>query len=150
MILWVSPFFQHVKRYEAAFAGVPDYIHDAIVRAYVRTAAFQPIEDATLDHIVLPWIEPGGKAAFYRQIAQANASYTDEVQPYYAHISRPVLILWGREDSWIPLERGEVLRGMIPGARWHVIPEAGHLVIEEKPDQLVQAIRPFLKEQARH
>jgi pimeloyl-ACP methyl ester carboxylesterase len=42
------------------------------------------------------------------------------------------------------------LRGMIPGARWHVIPEAGHLVIEEKPDLLVQAIRPFLKEHARH
>lgn len=147
---WGSPFFQHVNRYEAAFTGVPDYIHDAIVRAYVRTAAFQPIEDATLDRIVLPWTEPGGKAAFYRQIAQANARYTDEVQPYYARISRPVLILWGREDSWIPLERGELLRGMIPGARWHVIPEAGHLVIEEKPDQLVQAIRPFLKEQARH
>ena len=32
---WGSPFFKHVRKFEAAFAGVPDYIHEAIVRAYV-------------------------------------------------------------------------------------------------------------------
>ena len=69
---WGSPFFKHVNAHEAAFAGVPDYIHEAIVRAYVKTAAFKPLNDATLDTIVLPWTEPDGKAAFYRQIAQAN------------------------------------------------------------------------------
>jgi pimeloyl-ACP methyl ester carboxylesterase len=142
---WGSPFFQHVNVHEAAFAGVPDYIHEAIVRAYVKTAAFKPIDDATLDMIVLPWTEPDGKAAFYRQIAQANSSYTDEVQPLYAQISRPVLILWGREDTWIPLERGKVLRDVIPGSLFQVIPDAGHLVIEEQPDQLIEKIGPFLK-----
>ena len=141
---WGSPFFQHVKVHEAAFAGVPDYIHEAIVRAYVKTAAFNPIDNATLDAIVLPWIAPDAKAAFYRQIAQANSSYTDEIQPLYARISKPVLILWGREDTWIPLERGEALHDMIPGSLLHVIQEAGHLVIEEKPDQLVKKIIPFL------
>lgn len=142
---WGSSFFQHVKEYEAAFAGVPDYIHEAIVRAYVKTAAFKPIDDATLDMIVLPWTEPDGKAAFYRQIAQANSGYTDEVQPLYSHISRPVLILWGCEDTWIPLEKGEILHSMIPGSILHVIPNAGHLVIEEKPNQLIEKIHPFIK-----
>jgi pimeloyl-ACP methyl ester carboxylesterase len=142
---WGSPFFQHVNAYETAFAGVPDYIHEAIVRAYVKTAAFKPIDDQTLDMIVLPWTGPDGKAAFYRQIAQANSSYTDEVQPLYAQIARPVLILWGAEDTWIPLARGEVLHDMIPDSLLHVIPDAGHLVIEERPDQLVDGIRRFLQ-----
>jgi len=142
---WGSPFFQHVRAHESAFAGVPDYIHEAIVRAYVKTAAFKPIDDATLDSIVLPWTGPDGKAAFYRQIAQAHSGYTDEVQPLYARISRPVLILWGREDTWIPLERGEALRDMIPGSSLHVIPDAGHLVIEEQPDRLIEKIRPFIQ-----
>ena len=141
---WGSPFFQHVKAHEPAFAGVPDYIHEAIVRAYVKTAAFKPIEDATLDAIVRPWMEPDGKAAFYRQMAQADSGYTDQVQPLYAGISRPVLILWGREDTWIPLERGEALHDMIPGSLLQVIPDAGHLVIEEQPDRLIEKIRPFL------
>ncbi len=141
---WGSPFFKHVNAHEAAFAGVPDYIHETIVRAYVKTAAFKPLDDATLDTIVLPWTEPDGKAAFYRQIAQANSGYTDEIQPLYAQISRPVLILWGREDTWIPLEQGQALHNMIPGSLFYVIPDAGHLVIEEAPDQLVGKIRPFL------
>ncbi|MGE4403859.1 MAG: alpha/beta fold hydrolase, partial [Desulfobulbus sp.] len=131
--------------HEATFAGVPDFIHEAIVRAYVKTAAFKPIDDATLDMIVLPWIEAGGKAAFYRQIAQANSRFTDEIQPLYGKISKPVLILWGREDTWIPLEKGEALHEMIPGSIFHAISDAGHLVIEEQPDRILEKIRPFLQ-----
>ncbi|BBO68722.1 alpha/beta hydrolase [Desulfosarcina alkanivorans] len=142
---WGSPFFQHVNAHEAAFAGVPDYIHEAIVRAYVKTAAFKPMDDATLDRIVRPWTEPGGKAAFYRQISQANSRYTDEMQPLYSRVSSPVLILWGREDTWMPVEKGQALHGMIPDSFFHVIPDAGHLVIEEQPDQLIERIRPFLQ-----
>jgi pimeloyl-ACP methyl ester carboxylesterase len=95
--------------------------------------------------IVLPWTGPDEKAAFYRQIAQAHSGYTDEVQPLYSQISRPVLILWGREDTWIPLEQGKVLHDMIPGSLLHIIPDAGHLVIEEQPDQLIEKIHPFLR-----
>lgn len=142
---WGSPFFKHVNAHEAAFAGVPDYIHEAIVRAYVKTAAFKPIDDATLDMIVLPWIGPGGKAAFYRQIAQANSSFTDEIQPLYGKISKPVLIMWGREDTWIPLEKGKALHEMIPESLFNVISDAGHLVIEEQPDRILEMIRPFLQ-----
>ena len=142
---WGSPFFRHVREYETAFAGVPDYIHEAIVRAYVKTAAFKPIDDATLDMIVAPWTDTNGKSAFYRQIAQANSAHTDDVQPLYTQIASPTLILWGSEDTWIPLERGEALHDMIPGSTFRVIPDAGHLVIEEKPDQLIREIRSFLK-----
>ncbi|AGA89232.1 putative hydrolase or acyltransferase of alpha/beta superfamily [Thioflavicoccus mobilis 8321] len=142
---WGSSFFQHVNAHEAAFVGVPDYIHEAIVRAYVKTATFKAIDDKTLDMIVRPWTEPEGKAAFYRQIAQASSSFTDEIQPFYSKISKPVLILWGREDTWIPVEKGEVLHEMIPGSLFHVISDAGHLVIEEQPDKLTEKILPFLQ-----
>jgi pimeloyl-ACP methyl ester carboxylesterase len=141
---WGSPFFQHVKQHEAAFAGASDYIHAAIVRAYVQTAAFQPLDDVVLDRIVAPWTQKDGKAAFYRQIAQADVAYTDAVQPLYSQISRPVLLLWGREDSWIPLEKGEALHNTIPGSTLRVIPDAGHLVIEENPAALMREIWWFL------
>ena len=142
---WGSSFFKHVNAHEAAFAGVPDYIHEAIVRAYVQTAAFKPIDASTLDMIVLPWTGPGGKAGFYRQIAQANSSFTDEIQPLYGSISTPVQILWGREDTWIPVEKGKALHEMIPESLFDVISDAGHLVIEEQPDRILEKIRPFFK-----
>lgn len=142
---WGSPFFQHVKEHEAAFADIPDYIHEAIVRAYVKTAAFKPMDEAVLDKIIHPWTGPDNKEAFYRQIAQADSRYTDEMQHLYEKISRPVLILWGREDTWIPLEKGNILHNMIPESQLHVIPDAGHLVIEEQPEQLIEKIHPFLR-----
>jgi pimeloyl-ACP methyl ester carboxylesterase len=36
---------------------------------------------------------------------------------------------------------------MIPDSLLHVIPDAGHLVIEEQPDQLVNKIRRFLQDE---
>lgn len=142
---WGSPFFRHVNAHEAAFAGLPDYIHEAVVRSYVQTAAFKPLDEATLDGIVLPWTGEQGKAAFYRQMAQADSKYTDEAQALYHTITTPTLILWGREDSWIPLERGEALHDMVPGSALRVIDDAGHLVIEEKPDELLKEILDFVQ-----
>jgi len=144
---WGSPFFQHVNQYESAFAGVPDYIHEAIVRAYIGTAAFTPLDDETVNMTVSPWLTGTGKSAFYRQIAQAKERYTDEAQIYYSEINKPVMILWGAEDTWIPVERGRQLHKMIPNSTFHEIPDSGHLVIEEQANLLIEKILPFLLNQ---
>jgi len=141
---WGSPFFHHVKAHEAAFAGVPDYIHEAIVHAYINTAAFLPIADDTMEKTIQPWTGEDGKAAFYRQIAQANEEFTDEVQTVYSQITKPLMILWGAEDTWIPIERGRMLHELIPGSLFYEIPNSGHLVIEEQSALLMKKIRPFL------
>jgi pimeloyl-ACP methyl ester carboxylesterase len=54
------------------------------------------------------------------------------------------MILWGREDTWIPVDQGKLLHNMVPGSVFHIVPDAGHLVIEERPNQLIEKIRPFL------
>ena len=143
---WGSPFFKHVRKYEAAFAGVPDYIHEAIIQAYVQTAAYKPIDNETLDEIVRPWTGSEGKAAFYRQIAQADSKYTDEIQAKYNAIHQPVLILWGEEDKWIPVEQAHSLHQLIPNSKLVTVPQAGHLVIEERPEILVREIKDFLNQ----
>jgi len=141
---WGSPFFKHIRKYEAAFAGVPDYIHEAIVKAYVQTAAYKPIDNETLQGIVRPWTGAEGKAAFYRQIAQADSQYTDEIQTRYSAIHQPVLILWGEEDKWIPIEQAHSLHLLIPDSKLVAVPQAGHLVIEERPEILIREIIDFL------
>ncbi|MBW9266660.1 MAG: alpha/beta hydrolase [Candidatus Thiodiazotropha sp. (ex. Lucinisca nassula)] len=140
---WGSPFFRHVQTHEAAFAGAPDYIHEAIVRAYIKTAAVMQIPDETMDNTVQPWTGMYGKASFYRQIAQAKVKYTDEVQSVYSQISKPLMILWATDDSWIPIQRGRLLHELIPGSLFFEIPNAGHLAIEEQPSLLIEKIRPF-------
>ncbi|HEY0767471.1 MAG TPA: alpha/beta hydrolase [Steroidobacteraceae bacterium] len=141
---WGSPFVEHVRQHEAAFRGMPPYIHEAIVPAYIRGAVQRCLPESELAPYVAPWLGAVGQAAFYRQIAQMDQKYTDEVAPLYARVRCPTLILWGEEDRWIPLERGRRLQEVIPGARFRAIRNAGHLVQEDAPEAIVAALREFL------
>lgn len=141
---WGSPFFNHVRKHEEAFSGMPDYIHEAVVATYIKTAAHIELEAETVEHIVAPWKGEAGKPAFYRQIAQASSSFTDEIQPLYSTIQTPTLILWGKEDKWIPAENGEKLHEMIPHSQFKLIDDSGHLVIEENAPALLNEIESFL------
>lgn len=50
----------------------------------------------------------------------------------------------GEDDQWIPIERGRALHKMIPGALFHPVPNAGHLVQEDAPEAIVAAVMRFL------
>ncbi len=128
---WGSPFVQHVRQHEAAFSGLPDYIHQAIVPAYVRGAIHRSVSDEEIRPYVLPWLGTMGQAAFYRQIAQMDQRYTEEVSPLYSKVRCQTLVIWGEDDQWIPAERGRQLQRTIPGAQLQVIANAGHLVQED-------------------
>jgi len=141
---WGSPFVKHVRQHEAAFRGVPAYIHEAIVAAYVRGAVRRAIPEEELAPYLQNWLGEIGQAAFYRQIAQMDQRYTDEVQPRYGEVRCPTLILWGEEDQWIPIERGRQLQRAIPAARFRAIAHAGHLVQEDAPEAIVAALLGFL------
>lgn len=142
---WGSPFFTHVRKHEAAFQGVPSYIHEALVSAYVQGATYLPMTAETLAGIVRPWLGSAGQAAFYRQIAQADRQYTDEVEPRYSEIACPVLILWGEQDAWIDIARGRQLHQAIPHSQFQAIANAGHLVQEDAPTLLLARLLQFLQ-----
>jgi pimeloyl-ACP methyl ester carboxylesterase len=59
-------------------------------------------------------------------------------------ISHPVLLIWGEEDLVVPLKHGIRLRMDLPESDLIVIPEAGHQVIEEKPDQVFFEVERWL------
>jgi pimeloyl-ACP methyl ester carboxylesterase len=141
---WGSPFFVHVRRHREAFDGMPAPIHEAIVGAYVRGAMHMPMPPDTLEGIVRPWLGALGQPAFYRQIAQADQRFTDEIEPLYRQMRAPTLIVWGKQDQWIPIAQGQRLRDVMPGAAWQPIADAGHLVQEDQPLRLAQALEAFL------
>ncbi|KUO05598.1 alpha/beta fold hydrolase [Streptomyces caeruleatus] len=141
---WGSPFFRLVREHAEVFEQLPPPLHQALVREYVGSASGPGLHPAVLDRLVQPWLGDPGQAAFYRQIAQADQRYTDEVQHRYAEITVPTLICWGQNDAWIPPERGRELAALIPGARWEPIAHAGHLVQEDAPAELTAVLIAFL------
>lgn len=56
----------------------------------------------------------------------------------------PTLILWGAEDSWVPLSSGEVLRDALPSATYVVLPGLGHVPFEEDPEEFTRAMQDWL------
>ena len=141
---WGSPFVQHVREHEAAFAGVPDYLQRAILAAYIRTAAHRHLTDAELAPYLEPWLGEKAQPAFYRQIAQMDLAFTDEVEDSYGALRCPVKLLWGREDQWIPVERGRELARRLPDCELVEIPDCGHLVQEDAPEAIIAAALRFL------
>lgn len=137
---WGSPLVQHVRRHEAAFTGMPDYMHRALLRAYLQSAAHKPLSEQALEIYSAPWLGPKGQAAFYRQIAQMDQRFTDEVEALYDRLDCPVTVLWGMEDDWIPHEKGTALAALISGNPAVLVPEAGHLMQEDRPEVLVAAV----------
>lgn len=141
---WGSEFFRLVAENAAVFARLPGPLHEALVRAYVAGAAHRPLAPAASDLLAAPWLGAAGQAAFYRQIAQADQRYTDEIEPRYGELDLPVSVVWGTEDRWIPVDRAHRLAALIPGAELHLVQQAGHLIQLDAPEALTAILQRWL------
>jgi pimeloyl-ACP methyl ester carboxylesterase len=141
---WGSDFFRLVRDHAEIFAALPPRVHEGALRGYVSGASHRDLTPRALDDLTRPWLDDAGQAAFYRQIAQADEAYTDQIEPLYSTIDVPVLVVWGRDDEWIRVDRAHRLREMIPGARLVVIDDAGHLIQLDQPEALTAALAHWL------
>lgn len=141
---WGSPFFRLVREHADVFEQLPAHLHRALVTEYIASASSPGLHPATLERLVDPWLGDAGQPAFYRQIAQADQRYTDDVQPRYPEIDMPVLVCWGVDDTWIPVAKAQELARAIPGAQLRLIDGAGHLVQEDAPAELTEALLSFV------
>lgn len=141
---WGSDFFRLVREHPEVFGALPSAVHEGALRAYIAGASHVGISPAVMDALVSPWVDEPGQAAFYRQIAQADQAYTDQIEPRYPELDLPVLVVWGREDTWIPVDRAHRLSELIPGAQLRLIDGAGHLVQLDQPTALATTLARWL------
>jgi pimeloyl-ACP methyl ester carboxylesterase len=141
---WGSDFFTHVGRHVEAFLGLPSHIHEAVVRAYIKGALVNDIEEYDVDNLAAPWLSNEGRVSFYGQFTQADEKYTAEIEPDFGSIRCPVDILWGEDDPWIPLERGRALYNSIPHASFGIIQGVGHLPQLETPEKVAARLISIL------
>ena len=141
---WGSDFFRLVRDHADVFGALPAAVHEGAVRAYIAGASHAGLSGADLDVLVAPWLGPDGQQAFHGQIAQADQAYTDEIEPRYPELDLPVLIVWGQDDTWIPVDRAHRLAELIPGSRLELIDDAGHLVQIDQPVALATTLHDWL------
>ncbi|SFU12470.1 Pimeloyl-ACP methyl ester carboxylesterase [Algoriphagus locisalis] len=62
----------------------------------------------------------------------------------FDRLDMPTLIMWGKEDSWIPVTQGYALEKAIPGSKLVVFDNAAHVPMEEIPTESVAKYLSFL------
>ncbi len=85
----------------------------------------------------------GNRAALavYAGTAMLDPTLSDRLDA----VTAPTLVLWGDSDRIVDTEYGRAFAAAIPGARFEVLPDTGHVPQIETPQQLLEAIRAFVE-----
>jgi pimeloyl-ACP methyl ester carboxylesterase len=81
------------------------------------------------------------------QLDPSNNNCTMRVLEKLRAFDRPTMIVWGEADPHFDPDWGRRLYDVIPGAiRLEMLPNTGQLVMEEKPEHLVELLQEFLRD----
>lgn len=103
------------------------------------------IDDEMMFGYLKPFLEDDIFKALTRMIRdrEGDLSITE-----LKEIETPCLLVWGEHDRVVPLTTGHRLAKDLPQSRLVVLKETGHLVPEEKPDEVLQHIQQFVNSEA--
>jgi pimeloyl-ACP methyl ester carboxylesterase len=83
----------------------------------------------------------GNRVAFLKK---SGAQYPIPDYRKISGISAPSLIIWGEHDRWIDKANAHIFHKLIPNSELHILPDAGHVPMEEVPKQTAGLIHDFL------
>lgn len=149
---WGDGFYKLAREEHRVFTQLPGHVHEAVVRAVVRSASVRAggLGEEWEEVLVRPWVGSAvAQESFVRQIAQADDGDVAEMFEggLYGDVRCQVTVLWGDGDSWIPREKMERLCGLL-GDRLEkpliVVEEAGHLLMLDQPEMVEDEVRKWL------
>jgi pimeloyl-ACP methyl ester carboxylesterase len=117
-----------------------------IRRRVVRTALRQVFHDPArvtperVEEYLAPLARPGTTEAL-RSLLAPQSSFG--LPGLVREVRVPTLIVWGRNDRWIPVADADRFAAAIPGARKVVLEECGHVPQEERPAEVVHLLEEF-------
>jgi pimeloyl-ACP methyl ester carboxylesterase len=94
-----------------------------------RLKPFMP-EGHDIDFLALRYREQTALA----RVAWERPSGNPKLERWLHRLRMPTLLLWGEHDRLRPLPHAERWRAALPDARLEVLPDAGHLALEESTE----------------
>ncbi len=114
------------------------FVRAALEKAYHDDSLVTPaLVDAYRSRLLLR-----GPASLYRALTSVIPRERLDVD--LREIEPRTLVVWGEEDALIPVRAGRKAAERIPEAELAVLPECGHLPMEECPAAFLAAVLPFL------
>lgn len=87
-------------------------------------------------------LERTGSGVLFNDLAACN-EYRDALSSA-AKVSVPVTLILGERDLMTPAKAGKTLAATFPSARVVILKGAGHLLMSERPDEVLEALRSDL------
>ena len=144
---FASPGFEYGKAPEVGFLVrlMKHVLPKPVLRASLAPAYADRtlIKDEMVDRYHDLLLAPGVRGAL---IARMQQLVLQEPTPWLQRITAPTLLLWGEQDTMIPVANAQDYLRVIPQARLVALPGVGHLPHEEAPSASLPALRAFLGE----
>ena len=122
-----------------AVALQPSMIRRALRHSFYDDSQITPeLVEAYLDRLLVQ----GADDAFYG-LTKPRAAPGPPVE--LEAIRVPTLAVWGAEDELVSRASGQRATARIPGSEFVVIEQCGHIPMEEKPEEFLQAVLTFLE-----
>jgi pimeloyl-ACP methyl ester carboxylesterase len=122
-----------------AFSSNPTTYHKAVEA--IISYAFSPAADPGL-------VEQARKrmAEVRPSVLQGDLLACDafEISEDLERITQPTLVICGADDRLTPPRYSQVLAGAIPSAKLEIVPQAGHMVMLEQPQEVSRLVTQFL------
>lgn len=100
------------------------------------------VTEERFNEYLAPLLRPGGTASML-SVLDSRPLDPGLVARRARKVRAPTLVLWGREDRWIPVEQADRFVAAIAGARKVVFDACGHLPQEERPADVLRWLKEF-------
>ena len=147
LVLLGSPFTLQDKPgvlelWESNISKLKDPVDPRFVREFQESTHVRPVPEAFLRTMVNESLKV--PALVWRSTGEGLLE--DDSSEDLAKIKAPTLIIWGDQDSIVPLSDQEKLKAGIEGSRLVVYPGVGHAIYWEEPGLVASDIIVFIKE----
>ena len=121
-------------------------LNEETIAARLRTAYHDPefVTEEIETGYLLPQHVKDWEVALLGIVRDSNKNSLPS--PLQDIIDAPVLIVWGEQDTWVPVGRGRILAESLPGSDLSIIPDSGHLPMEEQAEVFNRILLDYLKE----
>ncbi len=103
------------------------------------------VKEEDVDRFYDLMLREGNRASTMQRLRQPGKDLQDSIR----YISAPTLIIWGEKDAWIPVSNAYRFKEDIKDAELKVFEGAGHVPMEEIPNETVSAALQFLQNKPR-
>jgi pimeloyl-ACP methyl ester carboxylesterase len=105
------------------------------------------IEEKDMTVYRRPWLtsSDGGRALHAWMQQYKLPALGSQVEAGLKAWQKPVLILWGDRDPWLPVVRAEAIAKSFPNAEFIPLVEVGHYPQEDWHEKVNEALIPFLR-----